>query len=153
MSPNFAMVSRVTPIYFCGCTQVQALYQLSSPSLESAETQRAIKLAKKLELSVVGCVYSYDGTKRAEGDAVHGTDVMNSSKLQIENMRATKSNKFTVLPMEAQSGATEAFQLSDISVQMIHEVRCTSIQQLKCYNNFACIDFPTFFSCRFHFLF
>ena len=85
-----------------------------------------------LDLSVVGCLYSYDAQNHQNDEnIVHGPDILMAAKLQIENMRQSKSSKFVFLAMEANEGATEGFQLSDASVQMIYEVRSVSVMKLS----------------------
>ena len=121
--PRTSLSSTTDSDIMCEVAKVQTVYNLQGSSLNSAEAKRAIKLSKKLNLSVLGCIYSYDSQTRAsEEDIVHGEDIIKIAKLQAENMRLTKSKKFVFLAMEAQTGATEAFQLSDASVQMVYEV-------------------------------
>lgn len=102
------------------------------------EFQRALRLAKSLGLDVVGWIYSYsDDRQNSEGgkasadtsngeDAlpVFGRDLIVGAMGQIDNMqRIGRENgcQFITLALDAKTGATEAFQLSDVSVQMVAE--------------------------------
>mmetsp|Transcript_13143 Transcript_13143/g.17184 ORF Transcript_13143/g.17184 Transcript_13143/m.17184 type:complete len:479 (+) Transcript_13143:130-1566(+) len=105
----------------CEVTKVQALYMLPSFSIFDDDVDRAINLAKKLGLHIVGCIYSYDKNIRSEEEMVYSSDILKVAKLQCDSMRTRRISNFVFLSMEAQSGATEAFQLSDLSVQMYFE--------------------------------
>ena len=107
----------------------------NTQTMANPEVKRAISLAKKLNLCVIGCIYSYDAESRTnQDDVVHGSDIIMMAKLQIENMRASKSSKFIFLAMETREGTTEGFQLSDSSVQMIYEVwKHTMVIVFDCY--------------------
>jgi len=102
---------------------------------------RVRRVADWLGLQPVGWIFSYDGSTepdRTADDAlpVLAADVRAGAALQIHNMqyyyheqqqggeRAARSQEgaeFVTLAMDASSGATEAFQLSDVSVQMVAE--------------------------------
>jgi hypothetical protein len=96
-----------------------------------------LKVASSLGLQPVGWIFSYvdDDNKRTDGDAlpVFAGDISTGALLQIEKMKQHAGNKnneleldangsrFVTLAMDAKTGATEAFQLSDVSVQIIAE--------------------------------
>lgn len=88
---------------------------------------KAVKVASWLGLEPVGWIFTYQGQRHLDDDdnlPVFCRDVQTGAKLQIENMK-TKGRadgaRFVTLAMDAASGATEAFQLSDVSVQMVAE--------------------------------
>ena len=108
-----------------------------------------LRVAKALGLQPVGWIFSYDGTREPERSAaddglpVWAADVRTGAQLQAANMqraqaadRPKKSSSssssssdeyndngalFVTLAMDASTGATEAFQLSDVAVQMVAE--------------------------------
>jgi hypothetical protein len=112
---------------------------------ESTEHSRVLKLASRLALQPVGWIYSTRSPKttttgRDTDDdddkvPVDAIDVWTGAKLQIENMKrlhddgdkslkdgdANKGDKFVSVSMDAESGTTEAFQLSCVTIQMVHE--------------------------------
>jgi primosomal replication protein N len=90
------------------------------------KTRRVLDIAEYLGLVPVGWIFSYQDNRNEDEDAlpVFGLDVQTGAKLQIANMRSkgiVDGAKFATLAMDANIGATEAFQLSDVSVQMVHE--------------------------------
>ena len=93
---------------------------------ESA-TDRAIRVADYLGLRPLGWMFSYaDDGRHEDGDAlpVHGRDSVVGAKLQIETMKRLgrdEGRKFITLALDGRLGATEAFQLSDVCVQMVAE--------------------------------
>jgi len=99
----------------------------------SRDYTRALHLAQMLGLHTVGWIYSYsdDRTKIRAGantdqDAlpVWGRDLVTGARGQIHNMEKLGNQEgcnYVTLAMDAHSGATEAFQFSDVCVQMIAE--------------------------------
>ncbi|KAL7485831.1 hypothetical protein ACHAW6_011424 [Cyclotella cf. meneghiniana] len=89
--------------------------------------ERAIRVASYLGLRPLGWIFSYaDENRHEDGDAlpVHGRDAIVGSKLQIETMKLLgrdEGKKFVTLALDGRVGATEAFQLSDVCVQMVAE--------------------------------
>ncbi|KAL3790473.1 hypothetical protein HJC23_012029 [Cyclotella cryptica] len=89
--------------------------------------ERAIRVASYLGLRPIGWIFSYaDENRHEDGDAlpVHGRDAIVGSKLQIETMKLLgrdEGKKFVTLALDGRVGATEAFQLSDVCVQMVAE--------------------------------
>lgn len=94
---------------------------------KESHTERAIRIASYLGLQPIGWIFSYaDDNRHEDGDAlpVHGRDAVVGSKLQIETMKRlgrTDGSKFVTLALDGRLGATEAFQLSDVCVQMVAE--------------------------------
>jgi len=75
---------------------------------------------------------------------VNAIDVWTGAKLQIENMRRVHNNndnngatqkdinkgdKFVSVSMDAETGTTEAFQLSHVTIQMVHDDVFASISE------------------------
>ena len=110
---------------------------------DDRDVKRAIRIADALGLRPVGWIYSYSEDRHAAGsesgaggsgdgngadeDAlpVYAPDVYYGAILQIGNMKSKlgreEGKKFVTLALDGRSGATEAFQLSDVSVQMVAE--------------------------------
>merc|ERR1711865_312909 len=160
--------------------------QSKQPKLQSqSQSQRALLLAKYLDLKPIGWIFSYnderlkeerdkkdDGNEKNnnpkqqqnEPQALFGLDVAIAGKLKSQNMKimtrtsSTRTtttntykndnsdssssydtgNEFVTLAMDATTGATEAFQLSDVAVQMIHEdmfKKVLSVTNTKSNNN------------------
>lgn len=88
---------------------------------------RVLEIATHLGLVPVGWMFSYQNNRHEDDDAlpIHGTDIQTGASLQIANMKSrlgrSEGAKFVTLAMDANSGATEAFQLSDVTVQMVAE--------------------------------
>ncbi|EED91026.1 predicted protein [Thalassiosira pseudonana CCMP1335] len=104
---------------------------------ESA-TERAVRVANYLGMQPIGWIFSYaDENRHEDGDAlpVHGRDAIVGSKLQIETMKLLgreDGGKFITLTLDGRLGATEAFQLSDVCVQMVAEdVLCVPVVDEK----------------------
>lgn len=127
---------------FCTVAKVQAVWE--PPGQNNKNTalydkelaqnlqntnDRVMAIAEHLGLVPVGWIFSHTDTRHEEEDAlpVFGLDVETGAKLQIVSMKKAKNNKdddgrkFVTLSMDANTGGTEAFQLSDVSVQMVHE--------------------------------
>lgn len=91
-----------------------------------AELQRVIRVADMLGLKPVGWIFAYNDNrhKKEESLPVYGADAQTGSLLQMANMKMMgriDGSRFATLSMDATSGATEAFQLSDVCVQMVAE--------------------------------
>jgi len=84
-------------------------------------------VASYLGLRPLGWMFSYaDDDRHEDGDAlpVHGRDAVIGAKLQIETMKRMgreEGCKFVTLALDGRLGACEAFQLSDVCVQMVAE--------------------------------
>ena len=113
------------------CTPESQKGEHSSPLpttlTKETHTDRAIRIASWLGLHPIGWIFSYaDEDRHEDGDAlpVHGRDAVIGSKLQIETMKRRgreEGCKFVTLALDGRVGATEAFQLSDVCVQMVAE--------------------------------
>ena len=91
------------------------------------ELQRVLRVADLLGLRPVGWIFAYND-KRIKQDEdslpVYGPDAYTGSLLQIANMQTLgriEGSRFATLTMDATTGATESFQLSDVCVQMVAE--------------------------------
>jgi len=99
----------------------------TSASKKESPTDRAIRVAGWLGMHPLGWMFSYaDDDRHEDGDAlpVHGRDAVVGAKLQIESMKRRgreEGCKFVTLALDGRIGATEAFQLSDVCVQMVAE--------------------------------
>ncbi len=142
-----ARTSLSTPLYemkMCEVVKVHAVWEPpqtgesdaydASNLVDGNEVVRAKEIAKALGLTTVGWIYSYsddrkngDGANHDSGEdslPVWGTDIVYGAKGQIANMQEVGrevGNKYITLAIDSKSGATEAFQLSNTSVQMVAE--------------------------------
>lgn len=143
-----ARTSLSTPLYemkMCEVVKVHALWEPPQTStstngydgknlIKGKEFKRAKEIAEVLGLTVVGWIYSYsedrqngDGDDKDSGEdslPVWGTDIVTGAKGQIENMENLGRDngcKYVTLALDSKTGATEAFQLSNVSVQMVAE--------------------------------
>jgi len=89
---------------------------------------RVSMIASYLGLVPVGWIFSHpDDRHHPTNDdslPVYGWDVQTGATLQIARMKevgCVEGKPFVTLSMNANNGATEAFQISDVSVQMVHE--------------------------------
>ena len=96
------------------------------------DNPRVVEIADRLGLVPIGWIFTYQGDRHKADDGgdddalpIYGLDVQTGAMLQISNMRSVRDriegSKFATLAMDATTGATEAFQLSDVSVQMVAE--------------------------------
>jgi len=98
----------------------------SKKKKKETPTERAIRVATYLGLQPIGWIFSYTDEDRHTDDAlpVHGRDAIIGAKLQIETMKRLgreTGSKFVTLALDGRVGACEAFQLSDVCVQMVAE--------------------------------
>jgi hypothetical protein len=138
-----------TPLYereMCGVAKVHAIWEPRQPGAAEggydaslaprfgtdADVKRVVRIANALGLRPVGWIYSYSDNRHEEGEEdedslpVYSSDIYHGAVLQIGNMKnkalgRDEGKKFVTLALDANSGATEAFQLSDVSVQMVAE--------------------------------
>ena len=101
-------------------------YDASSLLKRDDSFQRVLKVATYLGLQPIGWIFTYSENRHdveADGLPVWAQDVKTGSLLQIEEMkeRQFEGAKFATLAMSAATGATEAFQISDVAVQMVSE--------------------------------
>lgn len=122
---------------YCQVAKVQALWEppqvastkhYDATSLtDDAALQRALTVADWLGLTLVGWIFSYTDSRSEEEDSlpVWASDVHTGACQTIEKMKRLDDRqegaKFVTLAMDANTGATEAFQLSDVSIQMVAE--------------------------------
>lgn len=125
---------------FCQVAKVHALWEPpQQPSektydaktlLDAAAWRKVLRVANLLDLKPVGWIFTHTDSRSEGGDEdslpVWGDDLVCGAKLQIGRMEKghgteEETAKFVTLAMDANSGATEAFQLSDVSVQMVAE--------------------------------
>lgn len=128
---------------YCQVAKVQALWEPPSQaastktydasSLDNNDSaiqlQRALTVASWLGLTPVGWIFSYTDERSKDEDSlpVWAPDVHCGGRQVICNMKRHTDDdkqegaKFVTLAMDANTGATEAFQLSDVSVQMVAE--------------------------------
>jgi hypothetical protein len=104
---------------------------------------RVRQVATWLGLQPIGWIFTYDPKSNRHADdglPVWGSDVQQAASLQISNMRhlgRIDGAQFVTLAMDGLTGATEAFQLSDVAVQMTAEgvwkasVSASSSEQCK----------------------
>lgn len=90
------------------------------------------RVAKYLGLQPLGWIFTYAQDRSGkDGLPVLARDIQTGATLQIDNMKqppcvnddssSSSSSRFVTLAMDSRTGATEAFQLSDVSVQMVAE--------------------------------
>ena len=141
-----ARTSLSTPLYemkMCEVVKVHALWEPpqkgsldsydASNLVQCKEFTRAKRIGAALGIRPVGWIYSYaDDRQKGEDDRgsgedslpVWGKDIVLGAKGQIENMQhlgRDEGCKYVTLALDSKSGATEAFQLSNVSVQMVAE--------------------------------
>ena len=88
--------------------------------------QQVLKVADLLGIRPIGWVFAYNDNRHEVEDSlpVYGQDSKTGALLQIANMKSmgrTDGSRFVTCAMDATTGSTEAFQLSDVCVQMIAE--------------------------------
>lgn len=140
-----ARTSLSTPLYemkMCEVVKVHAIWEPTqsgnneiyddSGLFKGNDVERAHEIASILGLRAVGWIYSHadnrsneDGRSNGEDSLpVYCHDIITGAKGQIENMQRLgreEGCKFVTLSLDALSGATEAFQFSDTSIQMVAE--------------------------------
>lgn len=113
---------------YCWVAKTQAIWEAPQVSaLQQAMTaqSRVRRVAQWLGLQPIGWIFSYD-QDRHDNDAlpVWSRDIQTAASLQIQNMQTMGSHdgsRFVTLALDGRTGATEAFQLSDVTVQMVAE--------------------------------
>lgn len=95
------------------------------PLLDALEpSSQVLKIADWLGLEPIGWIFTYDNDRHDnDGLPVFGRDLWAGGRLQASNMQriGIDQPRFVTLAMDARNGATEAFQLSDVCVQMVAE--------------------------------
>jgi hypothetical protein len=124
---DFCTVAKVQAVWEpSGQTKTQEIYDASIAESLLTENPRVMELAERLDLVPVGWIFSHPDVRHEQEDTlpVYALDVKIGGTLQVANMKSrgrVDGKPFTTLAMDANTGATEAFQLSDVSVQMVHE--------------------------------
>lgn len=144
-----SLSSQTADSEYCTVAKVQAVWEPPGQSPDSDtlyETKLAASLlqqprvqiiARHLGLVPLGWIFSYKDDRLEEQNsfgtdgpqALFGLDVAIGGSLKIQNMKDHKDeeerdlqgDRFVTLAMDATNGATEAFQLSDVAVQMVYE--------------------------------
>lgn len=135
--PRTSLSSQTSDAEYCTVAKVQAIWEppnQKTTKVYNAHTAkqmhsydpRVLVLAKRLGLVPIGWMYSYTDNRREQDDElpVHGLDIEVGASLQISKMQKhddVEDKNFVTLAMNAKTGETEAFQLSDLCVQMVHE--------------------------------
>ena len=136
-----SLSSQTSDSDYCTVAKVQAVWEPPGQNKNAApgsvydetlaqslltKNPRVLAVAEELGLVPIGWMFSHKDNRHQDDEAlpVFGLDVKTAAKLQITNMQQRNEidgRKFATLAMDATTGATEAFQLSDVSVQMVHE--------------------------------
>ena len=135
--PKTSLSSTTDDEEYCTSAKVHAIWQpkstLTSENVYDATTllqygkeKHMLKVAEWLGLQPIGWIFTYTETNRHDKDGlpVFGPDVKTAAELQALNMKRLgreEGAKFITLAMDGGNGATEAFQLSDVAVQMTAE--------------------------------
>lgn len=140
--PKTSLSSTTDDEEYCTSAKVHALWQpkpsASSTSSSSEDVydaavllqyekeKQVLKVAEWLGLQPIGWIFTYPETNRHDKDGlpVFGQDVKTAAQLQALNMKnlgRTEGARYITLAMDEATGATEAFQLSDVAVQMTAE--------------------------------
>lgn len=140
-----SLSSQTSDSEYCTVAKVHAVYEPSGQKssedgtgncynvqlAQSLLTQnpRVSIIASHLGLVPVGWIFSHleerhNNNNNEDSLPVYGLDVQMGATLQIQRMKEAgivDGKPFVTLAMDANTGATEAFQLSDVAVQMVHE--------------------------------
>ena len=110
-----------TPEY-CQVAKVQAIWESPTPPL--IVTDRIRQLAQWLDMIPLGWIFTHADR---ETPPVHGQELYQAASLQITQMQQGGTSSWITLTKDATTGATEAFQLSNVAVQMVAEgmMSCT----------------------------
>jgi hypothetical protein len=126
---------------YCEVAKVHALYEppqqkllngyydaTSLIALETSTTvQRAIQLAKRLNLQPVGWIYTHNNdsiTTKKNEVPVSARDVVIAAKIQAALMKTLgreTGGRFVTVSLDVANGESEAFQMSDQCIQMVAE--------------------------------
>jgi NPL4 family len=136
-----SLSSTVESDQYCSAVRVHALWEPTGSSSADGRTcllrsiradAKVLRVAKYLGLKPIGWIFSYTNERSSnDGLPVWDHDIETGARLQIELMKQAAAvvksanddivTRFGTLVMDARSGATEAFQLSDVAVQMVAE--------------------------------
>ena len=110
---------------YCQVAKIQAIWESPIP-LSLIVTDRIRKLAQWLDIVPLGWIFIH--TDR-ETPPIHGQELYQAASLQIAQMQQGSSSSWVTLAKDATTGATEAFQLSNVVVQMVAEGMISSSEQ------------------------
>jgi|AntRauTorckE5430_2_1112549.scaffolds.fasta_scaffold01143_1 hypothetical protein len=141
-----ARTSLSTPLYemnMCDVAKVHTIWEPpqsgtanaydASKLITSKEYERAVEIAEALGMRVIGWIYSYADDRQKGGNddgsgedslPVFTRDIVHGAKGQVKNMQKLghdNGQQYLTLALDSKSGAAEAFQLSNVSVQMVAE--------------------------------
>eukprot|EP00977_Amphora_coffeiformis_P014908 scaffold4244_cov167-Amphora_coffeaeformis.AAC.21 len=134
--PKTSLSSTTDDEEYCTSAKVQAMWQPRTADNDSAynasaimdysKAKQVLQVAEWLGLQPIGWIFTYPETDRHDKDGlpVFGPDVKTAAELQTRNMKflgRIEGARFITLAMDGNNGATEAFQLSDVVVQMTAE--------------------------------
>jgi len=126
-----SLSSQPTEDDFCPVAKVHALWE--PPDAEDLSSlkawSRVQKLASYLGIVPIGWIFSYDKEEEDSDDdekscLLGASELLFGAQLQIQQMKQRgreEGAKIVTLAMQSSDGATEAFQLSDVCVQMTAE--------------------------------
>jgi hypothetical protein len=123
---DYCTVAKVHAVWEPSGQKGGTLYDVQLAQSLLTKNQRVMTIASQLGLVPVGWIFSHPDERHQNEDSlpVYGLDVQTGATLQIARMKeagCVDGKPFVTLAMDANTGATEAFQLSDVSVQMVHE--------------------------------
>jgi hypothetical protein len=132
-----SLSSQTESSQYCQAAKVQALWEPPSqrptatkydvmPDFDTdPELQRVIRIANLLGLHPIGWIFAYCGNRHKDDSLpVYAQDAKAGALLQIANMKKLgreEGSRFVTVAMQLETGAAEAFQLSDVCVQMMAE--------------------------------
>jgi hypothetical protein len=136
-----SLSSQTESSQYCQAAKVQALWEPPSqrPTTNKydakamskfdeetdPELQRVFRIANLLGLQPIGWIFAYSGNRHNDDSLpVYAPDAKVGALLQIATMQKLgreEGSKFVTVAMQVDTGAAEAFQLSDVCVQMIAE--------------------------------
>lgn len=132
-APEFRQVTKVHTIWQTPMSQKELITEWkkhnmndNNNNVESSSLSDVFRVAYWLGLQPVGWIFAYKESSRHDNDGlpVFGRDLHTAACLQIETMKTLgreAGSRFCTLAMDATTGATEAFQCSDVYVQMVAE--------------------------------
>lgn len=121
--PKTSLSSTTEPDEMCVAAKVHAIYQNNKKGFY--DNAKARQVASWLGLRPIGWVFSYANDRHAnDGLPVHVHEILQAAQGQMQHMQQQYDpypNAWLTCAMDATTGATEVFQLSDVTVQMVAE--------------------------------
>lgn len=128
--PKTSLSTPLSDSDYCQVCKIHAIWEPPSQKPKSIYDSeklmmdaQVLRVAGYLGLRPVGWIFTYNDKRQEDTDGlpVLGRDIDRAAKLQIENMKSdiVDGARFATLSMDAETGATEAFQISDVAVQMV----------------------------------